>query len=598
MRWQPLTPLTATANLPLLTIQDDDSIFASGDTAKRDDYEITLKASDQPITAIRLEALPDDRLPAGGPGSTYYEGTLGDFYLTEIDVHADGRAFAFTGASETYSKNRFGNNPATAAKAIDGDIQTGWSVHGRQAERHVAVFVLKEPLPAGTDVRIHMSFGRHFASSLGRFRFSATSSTQAPEARPWSDHVALLLSDPDRELNSHEADVLMTEFLLQTSQLAEDAEKIRKLRMRPEATSTLVLAERPDNAIRPTHRHHRGEYLQPKEEVQPGLPEILRAGSNESPGNRLEFARWLVSDSNPLTARVTVNRQWAAIFGTGLVKTVDDFGMQGESPSHPELLDWLAVTFRETDRWSLKALHRRIVCSSTYRQSSVRNPDSLSIDPGNRLLSSSPRYRLDAEVIRDQLLVAAGVLHDEVGGPPVRPLQPDGVTEAAYGSPSWTASPGTGRYRRSLYTFTKRTAPFAMFSTFDAPSGEACVARRDRSNSPLQALTLLNDVMLLDLSRQMGAHFSMASITSGDLEFLTEMFRRVLVRPPTSAELDLLTSFQQEQHSAFTADPASAFRFLEIDANSGITSETIVSHAAWSATARALFGLDEALTRP
>ncbi|MCA9083293.1 MAG: PSD1 domain-containing protein [Planctomycetaceae bacterium] len=604
VHWQHLQPTAATSNLPILTIQDDDSIFASGDTAKRDDYHIDLTPLDQPITALRLEAIPDDRLPAHGPGSTYYEGTLGDFFLTEIRAACGEQSFAFANASETYEKNRFGK-PSSAAMSIDGDIQTGWSVHERQGERHVAVFVFEKPVPAGTPLHIHMSFGRHFASSLGRFRFAASTAPGTPLARTWSADVAELLRRPFETLSEDEQTVLRTEFLLHAPELKSEANRIRELRRRPDVTSTLVLAERPSEHPRTTFRHHRGEYLQTREAVSSGLPESLRFGG-AGPQTRLEFAEWLVSDLNPLTARVTVNRHWQAFFGTGIVKTVDDFGAQGEPPSHPELLDWLAVTFMKDDAWSVRQLHRRIVTSATYRQSAVVNPMATQIDPGNRLLSFSPRFRLDAEIIRDQLLVAAGVFSDKIGGPPVKPLQTAGITEVAFGSPKWNVSSGPDRYRRSLYTFTKRTAPFAMLSTFDAPTGESCIAQRNNSNNPLQSLTLLNDVMLMDLARQAATRFRPES--DADVEQnLERLFRSVLVRPPMDDELIALQEFLSKQHAEFLVSPRAAQQFLgvEHDSKSDASSpemppeerQRISQLAAWAATARALFSLDETVTR-
>lgn len=594
VKWTHLVPTSATSNLPILTIQDDNSIFASGDTAKRDDYVITLQASDKPVTSIRLEALPDERLPAGGPGSTYYEGTIGDFYLTELKLTAGGHSYQIASASHTYAKNRYGNNPAAAELAVDGDIQTGWSVHGRQGEKHVAVFELKEAVPAGTPIQIDMAFGRHFASSLGRFRFSSANTTSSTVARNWPPIVAEYFANPPAETDNATLEELNQAFLLSSPKLASHSAKIRDLLKYPAAKTSLVLSERPSNETRPTFRHHRGEYLQPKDQVYPRLPEVLQK-TTSAPANRLEFARWLVSESNPMTARVVVNRQWAAFFGTGIVKTVDDFGLQGEFPSHPELLDWLAVQFSTTDDWSIRKLHRLIVSSATYQQSSAVNSTALKVDPENRLLSYSPRYRLDAEIIRDQLLVAAGVLSPELGGPPVRPLQPAGVTEAAYGKPKWSASSGAARYRRSLYTYAKRTAPFAMFSTFDAPSGEACIARRDRSNSPLQALTLLNDVMLMDLARQTGIGFSKSDNTRLQQD-LNALFRKVLIRKPTSEELDSIEAFYQQQLDAFTADSVATKDLLKLD-DSDLPDIKIAQTAAWAATARVIFGLDETLTR-
>jgi hypothetical protein len=598
VRWTVLKPTTATSNLPILTIQDDDSIFASGDTAKRDDYVITFAASASPVTAIRVEALPDERLPAGGPGSTYYEGTLGDFFLTEISASAGAAKFPFASASHTYAKNRYGNNPVSSALAIDGDVQTGWSVHDRQGERHDAVFVFTEPVPAGTSLTITMTFGRHFASSLGRFRLSATDAVSQPKASSYSAEVAALLADPDRQYRADEQELMRNAFLLNAPKLSAQSNKIRKLQSPPATASTLVMAERPVQHPRPTHRHHRGEYLQPRELVQPGLPTALSGDNDAPPVTRLEFAKWIVSTRNPLTARVIVNRQWAAFFGTGIVRTVDDFGLQGEAPSHPSLLDWLAVTFRDDDQWSMRKLHRRIVSSATYRQSASVNTEAANVDPQNRFLSFAPRYRLDAEIIRDQLLVASGVLSRKIGGPSVRPPQPVGVTEAAYGGARWNAGKGDDRYRRSLYTYAKRTAPFAMLSTFDGPSGEACIARRNRSNSPLQALTLLNDVMLMDLAQQSVGQLT-ADSESNDVELMTTFFRRVLVRHPTVGELDSLLAFLSAQRQGFLSSPEAARKFLSLTEEKVADADVaaLASKAAWAATARALFGLDETLTR-
>ncbi len=604
--WRELRPVRATANLPILTIQEDNSVFASGDTAKRDDYFVTFAASDQPITAIQLEALPDERLPARGPGSTYYEGTLGDFFLTEIQAEAAGKVIPFKSATESYAKNRYGSNAAASQLAIDGDVQTGWSVHGGQGERHVAVFVFQETLPAGAELQLHMTFGRHFASSLGRFRVRATASPTAPEAREYSDALAALLMKSEEHLTASERKQLLDLFLLSSPQLAAQAEKIHQLRQRPEVPHTLVMSERPPDHRRPTHRHHRGEFLQAREEVMPDTPEMLPPMPDGLTKDRLGFARWIVSPENPLTARVAVNRAWAAFFGTGLVRTVDDFGLQGESPSHPELLDWLALQFVHEYRWSLKRLHRVIVSSSTYRQSSKVNAAAARVDPNNRLLSFLPRFRLEAEIVRDSWLVASGKLSRKMGGPPVRPPQPEGVTEVAYGSPKWPISEGEDRFRRSIYTFAKRTAPFAMFATFDAPSGEDCVAQRARSNSPLQALTLLNDVMVIELARAAGDRIMQSDSTASSYEKSADLFRSVLTRPPTSDELDLLHSYFESQVTAFTEAPELARQLLDEKVvaepathdESGVrVPDALTLRAAWTATARAVFGLDEAQMR-
>ena len=234
------------------------------------------------------------------------------------------------------------------------------------------------------------------------------------------------------------------------------------------------------------------------------MPSFLPPLPTDAPKNRLGFAQWLVSKENPLTGRVVMNRHWEAFFGRGLVRTMEDFGFQGELPSHPELLDWLAMEFPKRG-WSQKQMHKLIVMSATYQQASRITPELQERDPQNVLLARGPRFRVEAEMVRDYALVASGLFSGKLGGPSVYPPQPAGVTtEGAYGPLQWKVSEGSDRYRRGLYTFAKRTAPYAMTGTFDGPSGEACLARRDRSNTPLQSLTLLNDEVFMEAARALG----------------------------------------------------------------------------------------------
>lgn len=595
--WRVLRPNEMSSNLPHLVLEEDGAVFASGDTTKFDTYILQFDSVPSGATAIRLEALPDERLPARGPGSTYYEGRKGDFFLNEFALNLDGQPIEISSASESYAKNQFGKNPVSAALTIDGDYQTGWSAAGRPGERSVAVYHLAAPLPAGKQLTLKMTFGRHFASSFGKFRLSVASEAEGITATDRSTEVEELLLLPDEKLTAAQRQRLFEEFLLEAPELVKHAAKVKELRRRPASLEVPVLSERPDDNPRPTFRHNRGEYLQPVDRVVAGVPAFLHDFPDDVPKNRLEFACWLVSRDNPLTARVVVNRHWAAFFGTGIVKTLDDFGLQGDSPSHPELLDWLAVTFME-DGWSMKSLHRKIVLSSTYRQSSILNHETKSPTDAvaselsaTRLLARFPRSRLEAEIIRDSVLHSAGLLSSKSGGPPVRPPQPEGVTEAAWGSPKWKASSGEDRYRRSIYTYQKRTAPFAMFSTFDAPSGEACVARRDVSNTALQALTLLNDEMFLEAAQALG-QLTLAN-GSTDEERITFEFRRVLTRSPSASEMARLTSFVESQRMRSRRESDSSESSNE--KTPGKSSKT--EAAVWTSVARALFSLDEALTK-
>jgi hypothetical protein len=290
---------------------------------------------------------------------------------------------------------------------------------------------------------------------------------------------------------------------------------------------------------------------------------------------------------------VTVNRHWAALFGSGIVPTVEDFGVQGASPSDQALLDWLAVEFVEQG-WSIKKLHRLLVTSSTYRQSSRVTSELLAKDPSNTYLARMPRKRLDAEVIHDATLRASGLLTTKMHGPGVRPPQPVGVTEVAYGSPAWTASTGEDRYRRGVYAFIKRTAPFAAFQTFDGASPTVCTARRDVSNTPLQALTLLNNVVYQEAAQSLGR--LLAERDESDDARIEYAVRRVLGRKPTDAERSELVIFLAAQRKRLAAGELKAAEIVG-SAAKGMPPEKIAECAAWTTLSRALFALDEAITR-
>ena len=326
--------------------------------------------------------------------------------------------------------------------------------------------------------------------------------------------------------------------------------------------------------------------MSPREEVAPGIPAVLSDG-DPLPSNRLEFARWLVSERNPLVGRVTVNRAWRAFFGKGLLETSGDFGTQSNPPSHPDLLDWLAVDFMEKG-WSMKRLHRLIVMSRTYRQSNAVSEERWREDPENRLLARGPRFRLEGELVRDAVLSASGLMSDQMFGPSVRPPQPAAVTAYAYGNNRWNASDGADRYRRSLYTFSKRTAPFAAFTVFDAPSGENCTARRNRSNTPLQALTMLNDEMFLEYAR---------ALTQNVVDDYEEAAARVdaivlrlTTRLPEATEREWMLEFQQTQLERIKSGSLSASDLLN-------GSNKDPELASWVMLTRAVMNLDETVTK-
>jgi hypothetical protein len=470
---------------------------------------------------------------------------------------------------------------------LDGDPQTGWTINGGQGQSHIAVFNLAEPLAEG-GFDFQLLFERYFAANLGRFRISVTTDPRGAQAGPPSDVEAILLKSP-AERNDAERTALLRYYASVAPELAAEREEVKRLRAQlPAPPTTLVLLERPRENPRPTFLHHRGEFLQPKEKVEPGTLGVLHPLPKDAPRDRLTFARWLVDPKNPLVGRVAMNRQWAAFFGRGIVRTTEDFGYQGESPTHPELLDWLAVELIK-EGWSMKKMHRLIVTSATYRQSSHSTPQLLARDPENVLLSRGPRKRLEAELVRDTALRVSGLLAEKIGGPSVFPPQPAGVTsEGTYGPLTWTVSQGEDRYRRGLYTFTKRTAPFAMTITFDGPSGEACVARRDVSNTPLQALTLLNDTAFTEAAQALG---KMLAARPGTVEErATYLFRRCLTRPPAADEVKLLAAFYANQKTRLEK------KELDPTAIAG-PGENADDRAAWTLLARSLLNLDETITK-
>ncbi|MEE3001559.1 MAG: PSD1 and planctomycete cytochrome C domain-containing protein [Planctomycetota bacterium] len=350
---------------------------------------------------------------------------------------------------------------------------------------------------------------------------------------------------------------------------------------------------------RTAHILIRGQYDQPGEEVTAGTPSILPPMAEDAPRNRLGFARWLVHEDHPLTARVTVNRIWQQYFGQGLVITSEDFGIQGDQPSHPELLDWLATWF-VNQGWDMKALHRLIVTSDTYQQSSRMTPTLQEVDPGNSLLARFPRHRLDAEIVRDQALAVSGLLVEQQGGPSVKPYQPDGLWMAVGYSRSNTVQferdDGDALWRRSLYTFWKRTSPPPAMTLMDAPSREYCTVRRERTNTPLAALLLLNDVQFVEAARALGQRV-MVEGGASDEDRASWAFRLVTGRTPSLEEQALLLSLYEEQRAAFQEDPAAATELLSVGTAPRNEDLDQASHAAWSMVANLILNLDETISK-
>ena len=581
-KWQVIRPTAMKTTMPHLELQKDGFILGSGDISKSDVYDLSFKAPSKGVTALRIEVSSHDSLPNDGPGLTNDEGPLGGFFLSELQAFQNGQRVPIARAEATNDQEADKISDAAPAKkaaakkktnnasaALDAEMSSGWQVLGGYGVEHAAVFHFEQPVDLTSGFDLKMLFEKHFACPLGHFRISVTTSDHATATgHPAEVEGALATKDPSKR------DVLLRRFLETAPEMKQAAAQLSALRKNPpRGQATLVMSERPDSNPRATHLHHRGEYLSPKEEVPPAVPAFLPSLPKDAPANRLTFAKWLFAPENPLTARVTVNRQWQAFFGRGLVRSLEDFGYQSDPPSHPQLLDWLAIELVKQG-WSMKKLHRLIVTSATYKQSSRTTSELAEKDPENILLARGARFRLDAEVIRDAALKAAGVLSPKMGGPGVFPPQPLSVTsEGTYGKFEWKVSEGDDRFRRSLYTFMKRTAPFAMSTTFDAPTGESCLARREVSNSPLQALTLLNDQMFMEAAQAMAKQV-IAESTDDDSR-LQNIFRRCATRPAAADEMAMLKAFLQKQRD-----------------------NKLEGEALWAAVSRAALNLDEAITHP
>ncbi len=361
--------------------------------------------------------------------------------------------------------------------------------------------------------------------------------------------------------------------------------------------ATFIMADLPEQ--RPSFVMNRGQYDQPGEKVSRGTPAVFPPLPNAAQPTRMDLANWLVSAEHPLTSRVTVNRLWQQFFGTGLVKTTNDFGSQGEPPSHPELLDWLAVTFRENG-WDMKAFVKQIVTSLTYRQTAEFTPETLQKDPENRLLARGPRFRADAEVVRDSALFVSGLLSPTIGGKGVRPYQPENIWEpVGFGGSNtrnYVQDKGESLYRRSLYTFWKRTAPPPSMINFDAPNRESYCLRRERSNTPLQALNLMNDVQYFEAARNFAQRLLLDKEASTDSR-LTTAFRSAIGRYPTAQEAEIVRHALDQHLAAYKDRPEEAKQSITYGASLPDASLDVSELAAWTMVTNLLLNLDEMVTK-
>ncbi len=486
-----------------------------------------------------------------------------------------------------------------AAAVIDNLPETGWAFGGQTGRPHQLVLALATPLAltAGDYLEVSLNFDYGTYHLLGRYRLSVTDEEGPVFEVPPTVRAALLASEQGRD---RERDELLLAYLRPLAEVTAPGRSALKAKQREftaiQPLRVPIMRELDPVDARKTFLLGKGNYLSPEREVKPAL--LGRFGPIDSvQPNRLDAARWLFSPDNPLTARVSVNRFWGQLFGRGLVATQEDFGTQGALPTHPALLDWLALHFSRDLQWDVKALLRTIVMSETYRQSSVASAAAAQIDPRNELLSHYPRRRLTAEQIRDQALAFSGLLSPKQGGPSVFPPQPDGLWRAAFNDRerNWKTSEGEDRYRRALYTFWRRTMPYPSLTTFDAPSRETATFRRVPTNTPLQAFVTMNDPAFVEMARALGRrlHTEGGETTEARVRYGLNL---VLSRPPAPAQIEPLVDFHREQTTAFAADPEAALALLGARTADAGTEPTSAEEAAWVLLANVLLNLDGVLT--
>ena len=596
---------------------DDGSLLAQGYAPSKFTATFTNEVHLASMNAIRLELMTDPNLPAKGPGRALD----GNFALSEIKLQVENLAdpkqkqwVKFTEATADYSNEEIqlegpyvdkkGKSGKTGpvAFAIDGKEETAWSADAGPARRNQArkaVFLAETNFayPEGTRLTFHLvqkhggwNSDDNQTLNLGRFRISVTDETKV-QADPLPARVRELINLPRAKRSKQDQQTIFSYWRTTVPKWASANEAIEKLWTKHPENATQLVMQRLDKG-RMTHRLERGDFLKPAETVKAGVPAFLNPLPEKEGYTRLDFARWLAAEDAPTTARSIVNRVWQSYFGIGIVETSEDLGSQAAPPSHPKLLDWLAVDFIENG-WSLKRLHRQIVTSATYQQDSTVSDELSRMDPYNRLLARGPRFRVEGELVRDIALAASGLLDRTIGGPSVHPPAPEFLflPPNSYGPKTWHTDKGGDRYRRALYTFRFRSVPYPMLQAFDTPNGDSSCVRRSRSNTPLQALTALNEPVFLECARAL-AQLSLDEGGKTTQDKITFAFRRCLSRHPDAGELKTLQSFLDRQIERFSETKNKP------EALAGPGDEgNVKERAAWTALCRVLLNLDETITK-
>jgi hypothetical protein len=601
--WTPIQPAkVASSGGATLAVGPDLSVLAAGPNPAKDTYTVTLTTDQKGITGIRLAALRHPSLAGGG-----FSRANGNFVLTGFKVSVTGkdgtpRPVKLASAAADFSQPGF-----SVASLVAGKRGPGWAVEGhvRRASDRAAVFTFAKPIPGGPNTTLVVRLEHNSAypqHNIGRFRLDLTGAEKPAlgDRAGLPDAVAQALATEPAKRSPAQQEALAAHYRTLAPELAPARQKVARLEARKKRAEdalpqTLVSMAGPPRLMRVLPR---GNWLDDSGEVvapntPASLPKLHFTGTRAT---RLDLARWLTSPAHPLTARVFVNRLWKLFFGSGLVTSMEDFGAQGAWPSHPELLDWLAVEFVDSG-WDVKHMVRLMVTSATYRQTSAAGEALRHRDPYNRLLARQGRFRLDAELVRDNALAVGGLLTRKLGGPSVKPYQPAGYwAYLNFPKREYVEDKGEDQYRRGVYTYVQRTFPHPSLAAFDAPSREECTADRPRSNTPQQALVLLNDPTYVEAARVLAARV-LKEGGAGDEGRLDFAYRQVLCRKPRPEEAKLLLSLLARHREQYGADREAAGALLSVGQAPVDATADRVALAAWTSVARVLLNLHETITR-
>lgn len=602
--WHRLVPESAVSEQgQTVTIEDSGIVFIRGKNPAKDNYNIQFATDLKNITGLRIEALPHESFTFGGLARS----DSGNFVLTELIVDVSpAESDKPQRAKIASAEASFEQGGWAVTGAFDGKSNTGWAVHNPSNPRipRQAVFVFESPIAGGTATSIRVGMEHqspHASHNMGRFRISLTTEpnpkldgkTDTPEGL----FDALKVAAEKRNVTQKK---VIADAFRSTSPEASaiqkrlDAKRNEITNLEKQYPRSMIMRDRA--TPRETFVLKRGVWNDPDRDqpIQVGTPDWLPPLPGNAPTNRLALAQWLVSDDNPLTARVIVNRYWQHFFGTGLVKTTEDFGTQGERPSHPQLLDWLAVEFMESG-WDVKRMLKLIVMSATYQQSSDTSTEARENDRYNTRLARGPRFRMSAHAIRDQALFLSGLLVERLGGPPVKPYQPAGIwSDNSLGKIKYQRDSGEALYRRTVYTFWRRATPPTML--FDVATRQVCNVRPRRTNTPLHALVLLNDITFVEAARKFGERVVKAG-GNEPADRLALGFRMATARHPTESERATMVKIFEDLIAEFKAHPDKAEQLLNVGESPRDESVDAVELAAYSTVMNMLFNLDEVITK-